>query len=577
MTPGQGRRAMVVVALVQGAALYGLHLALDEKVWPATDFRWLFPLYALATIIPLIFHLDLAHLRHPLFLRGVAAFAVVLAALGAYAGSTVAPSLGPRDGIVVAFGATMAALWWIVTPFLQTGVRRGRLRADPPYAELFEAGWQNTLVVVQAALFTGLFWALLWLWAELFDVVGVGIFEDLFREPAFAYPVTSVTFGHAVALAQSRESFVLLLRRHLFGVLAWLLPVVALIASAFLLTLPATGLEPLWKTRHATFLMLWLQIFLLFFVNAALQDGSQTPPYPGWLRAALRGAVLTVPVYASLCAYSLWLRIQQHGLSVDRIWAALFVLVVALYGVGYAVAAFRDGPWMGAVGRVNTVMASVLVLLVLAVNSPLLEPKRLAAADQLSRLLDGRVTAAQFDYDYLRFNLGVFGDRVLRQLAAGVPGHADSAEIERLASASLAKARRWDQTQPPPDLARVIEVLPRGAELDPELAAYLRRQADSAAGAGLVCLRVPGVPCVVLRVDLDGDGVDEVASVSGFPLNVYARTDSGWTRVGELRGEGYPDPRWLDSVRSVSPRVTASRWHTLELGGRRFQVAESAR
>jgi hypothetical protein len=566
---------MLVVALVQGAALYALHLALDEKVWPATDFRWLFPLYALATIIPLVIHLDLAHLREPLFLKGLAAFAALLAAVGAYAGSTLTPGIGAREGILLPFIGTMAALWWIVTPFLQTSVRSGHPRAEPPYAELFEAGWQNTLVVVQAGLFTGLFWALLFLWAELFDIVGVGIFEQLFQEPAFVYPVTSVTFGHAVALAQSRESFVLLLRRHLFGVLAWLLPVVALIASAFLVTLPFTGLEPLWKTRHATFLMLWLQVFLLFFVNAAFQDGSQEPPYPAWLRAAVRAAVVTVPVYASLCAYSLWLRIQQHGLSVDRIWAALFVLVAGLYGLGYAYAAFREGPWMGRVGWVNTVMAWVLVLLIVGVNSPLLEPKRIAAADQLSRLLDGKVPAARFDYDYLRFNLGVFGTRALRRLAQGVPGHAESAEIQRLAAVSLAKERRWDQSPPPPDLARVIEVLPSGAELDPDLVSFWRAEADKPAGAGLVCLRVPNVPCVVLRVDLDGDGADEVASVSGMPLNVYARTDSGWRRVGELRADAYPNNLWLDSVRVSTPRLIPTRWRTLELGGRQFQLWES--
>jgi hypothetical protein len=575
MTPGERRRAMLVVALIQGAALYALHRALDEKVWPATDFRWLFPLYASATILPLVLHLDLGHLRQPLFLRGVAVFAVLIAVLGAYAGSTVVPGLGASESVVFTFGATMAALWWIVTPFLQTSARSGRPEPKPPYAELFEAGWQNTLVVVQAALFTGLFWALLWLWAELFDIVGVGVFEDLFQEPAFFYPVTSVTFGHAVALAQSRESFVLLLRRHLFGVLLWLLPVVALIASAFLITLPATGLEPLWKTRHATFLMLWLQVFLLFFVNAAFQDGAQPPPYPAWLRTALRAAVLTVPVYASLCAYSLWLRIAQHGLSVDRIWAALFVLVAALYGIGYAYAAFREGPWMAGVGRVNTAMAWVLVLVIVAVNSPLLEPKRLAAADQLSRLLDGRVSAAKLDYDYLRFDLGVFGNRVLERLAAGVPGHADSREIERLASASLAKARRWDHSPPRHDFAQTIEVLPRGAALDSGLVSFWRTEAGKPGGAGLACLRTPNVPCIVLQVDLDRDGVNEVASVSGMPLNVYARTDSGWKRVGELRGDAYPNALWLDSVRVSTPRLVASRWQVLELGGRRFHLAES--
>jgi hypothetical protein len=576
------RGAMLVVALLQGAMLYGLHRALDAQVWPATDPRWLFPLYAVATLVPLVLHLDLPHLRDPLFVRGVAGFAGLLAVLGACAGATVMPSLSPRGDFPVtfAFGMSMVALWWIVTPFLQTAVRSGSGRREPtpPYTELFEAGWQNTMVVVQAALFTALFWALLFLWAELFDVVGVGVFEVLFQEPAFVYPITSVTFGYAVALAQSREQFVLLLRRHLFGVLLWLLPLVAFIASAFLVTLPATGLAPLWKTGHATFLMLWLQVFLLFFFNAAYQDGTSPPPYPHWLKVALRVTCVAVPVYASLCVYSLSLRIAQHGLSVDRIWAMLFTAVIALYGAGYAYAALRDGAWMARLGKVNTVMAWVLFGLIIAVTTPLLEPKRLAADDQVSRLLAGKVSAARFDYDYLRFNLGVFGDRALRRLAAGPGGHAESAEIARRATATLAKTSRWEQASPPPDLAAAIEVLPKGASLDPELVTFLRQQADSSAGAGLICLRVSGLACVVLVVDLDGDGLDEVASVNGFPMNVYARTAAGWRRVGELReemGQMYSSPLWLDSIRAVPARVTPSRWHVLEAGGRRLYLAES--
>ncbi len=567
---------MLVVALIQGLALYGLHLALDARVWPATDARLLVPLYAVATLVPLVLHLDPSHRRDPLFLKGLAALTVLLAAVGAYAGSTVAPSLRWQDsGIALAFAVAAIALWWILTPLLQVSARKGRPTAAPPYAELFEGGWQNTLVVVQAGLFTGLFWSLLWLWAALFDVVGVKVFEQVFQEPAFAYPVTSVTFGYAVTLAQSREQFVLLLRRHFFGVLAWLLPLVALIASAFLLTLPATGLAPLWSTGHATFLMLWLQVFLLFFFNAAYQDGVQPPFYPRWVQGALRAAALAVPVYATLCAYSLSLRIEQHGLSVDRVWAALFIAGVALYGIGYAYAAFRDGPWMGAIGRVNTTMAWVVVGLILAVNTPLLEPKRLAARDQVSRLLSGRVAAAKFDYDYLRFNLGVFGDRALRRLAEGGVEHRDSAEIKRLAAATLAKTGRWESPDPPADLAAHIEVLPRGASIDPDLVAYLRQQAKSGGGAAPVCLRVAGVPCVMLVVDLDGDGAEEVANVSGYPMLVYARAEAGWGAVGELRGNAYGgDPTWLDSVRTGSPRVVPSRWQTLEIGGRRLYLAE---
>jgi hypothetical protein len=61
-------------------------------------------------------------------------------------------------------------------------------------------------------------------------------------------------------------------------------------------------------------------------------------------------------------------------------------------------------------------------------------------------------------------------------------------------------------------------------------------------------------------------------------MNVYSRTAAGWRRVGELRSDAYAwDPRWLDSLRTSSPRVAPSRWHTLEIGGHRLYLAESVR
>ncbi|MGH7519256.1 MAG: hypothetical protein ACREOC_17630, partial [Gemmatimonadales bacterium] len=61
MSLARGKRAMLAVALLQGLALYGLHRALDAEVWPATDPRWVFPLYAIFTVVPLVLHLDPAH------------------------------------------------------------------------------------------------------------------------------------------------------------------------------------------------------------------------------------------------------------------------------------------------------------------------------------------------------------------------------------------------------------------------------------------------------------------------------------------------------------------------------------
>ncbi|HEU5169861.1 MAG TPA: DUF4153 domain-containing protein [Gemmatimonadales bacterium] len=575
-------RAIAGIALVQGLLLFGLHQSREHHTWPATDLRWLVAFYTLAAVIPLTLELCAAHLADPRLWRALGVLAVPFGAMGAYVGWVLSPA--PRASapdLVLVFALCMAALWWILLPFLQAGLRSGRLRPWQPYGELFELAWQNILVVGESALFTGLFWLLLWLWAALFDLIGVSFFEKLFTKPAFAYPVTSVAFGYAVSLVQSRESFVVMLRRHLLGVLAWLLPLVALIETGFLLALPATGLAPLWKTGQATFLMLWLQVFLVVFLNAAWQDGTQPPPYPAWLRRVVSVAVLGLPVYAGLCAYSLGLRIGQHGLSVDRIWAAVLTLVLGLYGLGYAVAATRTGPWMGELGRVNLAMAWVVAGLLVAVNTPLLDPRRLAASSQLARLLAGQVVTARFDYDYLRFSLGAYGDRALRRLAS-VQGHADSTEIRRLAVLALAKTQRWGPPSlpdQPSELARHIEMLPAGAALEPGFLAYLQRTLRDSMGFAPGCFQRTGLPCVMLAVDLDGDGLDEVASITGWPKVVYARTDSGWRRVGELVGRGYAEleERWIDSLRRQPPRAVPPRWRALEIGGQWLYVAEDPR
>src|SRR5581483_11811210 len=51
----------------------------------------------------------------------------------------------------------------------------------------------------------------------------------------------------------------------------------------------------------------------IHFLNSAYQDGQAEPRYPEWLKLALRVAVFALPVYAALCAYSLGLRVAQHG------------------------------------------------------------------------------------------------------------------------------------------------------------------------------------------------------------------------------------------------------------------------
>src|SRR5580658_8940839 len=79
------RRALPIILLasvIQGWALYGLYLAIEQHHWPATRMQWLLGLYAVATFIPTSIQLIAAQLRS----RAAVASLLILSALYFYFG-----------------------------------------------------------------------------------------------------------------------------------------------------------------------------------------------------------------------------------------------------------------------------------------------------------------------------------------------------------------------------------------------------------------------------------------------------------------------------------------------------------
>jgi hypothetical protein len=557
------------IAVVQGWLLYGLHTALDHKAWPATDAGSLLALYAVAVFVPLALEIFASRLRERFTWALAAAIAAFAGGLGGYAGwvvSAVPDSERFTFELLFALYGALFVAWLIALPFAQAWAQRGTWKVA--YTDLFAFSWQNALLLAEAALFTGVFWILLFLWGSLFKVVKITFFAELFAKPAFIYPVTSIAFGYAIYLIESREKIVVMLRRHLLGVFSWLLPLVALIAVLFLLALPFTGLQPLWSTRHASALMLWLQFLFIHFLNCAYEDGQGEPRYPAWLKLVVRAAVFALPVYAALCAYSLGLRVEQHGWTVARVWAAIATFLAAAYGVGYAAAALRASPWMGRMARVNVGMAAMVAGVLLLATSPILDPKHLSAASQSARLRAGNISAQKFDYDYLRFELGRYGKSVLEDLS----GNPDK-EIARLASASLARTARYNRSGVPlAELASRIELYPPGTVLDPALIKYWEDAIRTRQWEQPFCLYAASQPqCLMVALDLNGDGVPEILTFNTSPQAVYGKVDGAWRRIGDLAGSGGPRQRDLaDLIRQSKIKVEPTAWSDVSVGGTRF-------
>ncbi|CAH0440641.1 DUF4153 domain-containing protein [Ralstonia pseudosolanacearum] len=461
---------LMLIALAQGAGLY-LCGRLADATLPDAQRAMLAGAHALLAFGPTAYYLC-ERPTAPRRLIGLLVLAALLiGALAGYShwiGETTPKSLFDLDKTLL----VSAALWVLALPLIQLHAD-GRALTD--YPALFQASWRDAILVIDAAIFTGVFWAVLFLGAQLFDVIGLHFFREIIVKSAFAWPATTLCFAYAVQLCRRHAVMVESIQRHVLSACKWLLPLTLLIAAGFVLALPFTGLKALWATRYAATLLLWLLAVSVLFINAAYGDGTEPPGYPRWLAAALRVGMLALPVLGGLALVALGLRIRQHGLTVERVWGVLVAVAGCVYALGYAAAALRRGAWLDGIGR-----------------------------DALARLV---------------------ADTSL----------ANHAEIGRRATVALAKKRRWgdDLAIDFDTLLAGTKIYPAGATLPPDFIDFARAHQD--AFKSLACEMGGADACGLIMLDLNGDGQIEILPARPqYRPELYSRTAAGWKAIGYL-------------------------------------------
>ncbi|UCG85889.1 MAG: DUF4153 domain-containing protein [Gemmatimonadota bacterium] len=475
-------------------------------------------------------------------------------------------------------GTAMAL--YVLLPFLQIYQKTGR--RIYPYTDLFQHSWNNFYILGIGALLTGAFWSIIYLWYELFKLIDITFFEDVFTHAAFVSMSLTTVFGYGVALGRERERITNTLRGITLAVFRTLLPLLALIALLFLVSLPFTGLQPLWDTGHASAVLLSLIGLTILFLNGVYQDGTGEPPYDRRVRFGVEAALLAMPVYAGITIYALALRIGQYGLTPPRFYGVLFAVVAALYSIGYAVAVLiRRGDWMDTVRRVNMGMTWFIVACVVAVHTPLLDPLSLSADNQFRRLAQGKVDAQEFDYGFLRFRLGHAGYARLTELEQ-LSDHPEARLIrERISVAREAESYRELLARP-----TVLLTADDIKLLDPEHAlpaGLLQFMATDITRSQTSDCKEEG-DCLIAPVMLDEDGGYEylliLSGLTDYTILAYDWNPAGeWERIGEMVRVG-PDrelpnrPALLDTLATAGMSPVAVPYRDLHIGNIRLRLRQ---
>ncbi len=573
--------ARLIVGLIQGLSLYGLYYAFEHKAWPATEPRIFAPMLLVALYVPLLVLQALGNLR----IRTLAVWTVVAAAVAAgfafydiwhgWPAASAMSDAKPSAQVVV-----FTAVFLFVSHALITCVAHDR-KVVPDYCTLFDVAWKQGVQLAVAACFVGAFWIVLWLGVGLFEMIKLHFFRDFIRHEWFSIPATAVAAAVSIHITDIRANLVRGVRTLALMLLSWLLPIIALIAFTFLVSLVFTSLKPLWETRTATALLLVAAAVLVILINAAYQDGDPERRPHHVVRIAGTLACIELIFVVAIAAYALWLRVSQYGWTVDRIDTAAVTVVAASFAVGYFMAALLPSPWLKLIETWNFLTTILGLVVLFALFTPIADPVRLSVANQVERLKSGVVKRGQFDFGYLRWRGGRFGKTALAELSKSA-----DAEIAKAAKEAITETAFYIPPPPvatPTELARTITVHPAGTKL-PDT--FLRQHwtMDNSLGVAGACFgqhRMPDQTCDAVVKDLDGDGVNEVLLISSYVSEHYStsfltvfKLDAGaWHAVGTISqsfGQGCKGDR--EALLSGHFTTVVPRQRDLEIAGHRVAV-----
>lgn len=359
---------------------------------------------------------------------------------------------------------------WLVFYLLVTLAKASMDSGTPPtYRDVFFHGLTLPLIAAGAKIFSGLALVLLFAWARLLKELDVNFFNKLFQEPWFILPFLGAIGGLAIALMRGQQSVLGALRFIILLLARILMIITAVFTITLLLVFALKGVDVVFDRAYPGALMMGLALLGMLIFNGVYQNGEGGPP-PAWLRLPTLITLIGFPIYAGLAFYAFSVRIEDYGLTPARIAGLAVNGLIAAYSVVCIAGLvtelnWRAKRWMPLVGSLNTVMAALWAIVLIALASPLINPWAMSAKSQYARIANEKVSAGEFDFGYMRFELGKYGDRALEKMLT-LHNHPEAAAIRDGVNAARSSKNYWEYKNP--ELAASIEDNEAPALIEPD-------------------------------------------------------------------------------------------------------------
>ncbi|MFR4487859.1 MAG: DUF4153 domain-containing protein [Escherichia coli] len=308
------------------------------------------------------------------------------------------------------FGCYLLLMAMLLLPWIQQSLR---IRNDSSrYRYFYQSVWHNVLILLVIFLANGLTWLVLLLWSELFKLVGITFFKTLFfATDWFIYLTLGLVTALAVILARTQSRLIDSIQKLFTLIATGLLPLVSLLTLMFIITLPFTGLSAISRHISAAGLLLTLA-FLQLILMAIVRDPQKASlPWTGPLRCLIKrfaGCSLYVFVAAGRYCGSLS-RLDCRPLR------ARWRLVTGVRGYFVSIVWRKGQNPLVLQGKVNLAVSLLVLVILVLLNSPVLDSMRISVNSHMARYQSGKNTSDQVTI-YMLEQSGRYGRAALESL-----------------------------------------------------------------------------------------------------------------------------------------------------------------
>ncbi|MGH5364467.1 DUF4153 domain-containing protein [Citrobacter freundii] len=557
------RLGMIFIGLLQGALCY----LLMTYLVPHND-GWLFFGMPATIAITSALLLTVVSFKQRALWYWMALIFVVVLAMSAWLKWQVEDSDKWRQHEVFMFyGWRLLLMAMLALPWIQYSLHVSREQARYPH--FYRQLWLNALTLLIVFVANGLFWLVLLLWSEMFKLVGIPFFSTLFFDTDwFGYVAFGLITALAVVLARTQSRLVTAVQKLLTFIATGLLPLVALLALMFILTLPFTGLEAISQRVSAAGLMSTLTLLLLLLMAIVREPQKEALPYPGALRYLIKCALAVTPIYTLIAGWALWVRIQQYGWTPERLHGVLVVVVLLAWSVGYLVSILRRGhnP-LEIQGKVILGVSLLALGLLVLLSSPVIDAWRISVNSHMGLYHSGKIKPDQVSL-YMLDHSGKPGRAALEALQKDVAFNQDSKrrrDLNSLLQGSRDPVKELTATQ----LVSKVVIAPGSEKPDDAFWTFVKAQ-----GYRITSCAEQNA-CVLVSQDLNADGHPEqvlYAFGDGESL-VFGMQKNKWDLLAVARlPEGFNKDKLLQAVANQQLGSAPRIWRDITIDGKRLPM-----